>query len=201
MTSEHLTPNQLVAYNLTKVQQLRGFTQEEAAGLLAPFLGTRWSKATFSAAERSVDGQRVRQFTADDMIAFAQAFGVPVMWFLLPPDPEDELPRAPTPKDGTPYLSLLYRKSDEVKERLVSLFSILTPVDLEDDSQHDRDLAWIAEQRQMRHLIDAALQAELGPLQEWLSTLAELLARLKKVESSATRETPSTTPEKTLWHT
>jgi hypothetical protein len=30
---------------------------------------------TVSAAERSIDGNRIRQFTADDLVAFAQASG------------------------------------------------------------------------------------------------------------------------------
>ena len=58
-----LTPNQIVAYNLAQARLWKNWTQEEAAEHLAPYLGTRWSKASFSAAERSVDGQRVRQFT------------------------------------------------------------------------------------------------------------------------------------------
>lgn len=53
-------------------------------------LVTGWSKS-FSAAERSVDGKRVRQFHADEVIAFARAFEVPLTAFLLPPedDPPD----------------------------------------------------------------------------------------------------------------
>ena len=60
-----LTPNQVVAYNLAQARMWKNWTQAEAAEQLEPFLGARWSKATFSSAERSVDGQRVRQFTAD----------------------------------------------------------------------------------------------------------------------------------------
>lgn len=52
---------------------------------LEPFLGERWSKATFSAAERSITGDRIREFTADDIHAFAMAFVVPLTYFLMPP--------------------------------------------------------------------------------------------------------------------
>jgi hypothetical protein len=41
--------------------------------------------AQVSAAERSVDGARIRQFTADDIVAFAQAFELPIGYFFLPP--------------------------------------------------------------------------------------------------------------------
>ncbi len=51
------TPNQVVAYNLTRAREHRGWTQDEAAEALAPYLGTRWSKASFSQAERSVAGR------------------------------------------------------------------------------------------------------------------------------------------------
>jgi hypothetical protein len=41
--------------------------------------------AQVSTAERSVDGARIRQFTADDIVAFAQAFNLPIGYFFLPP--------------------------------------------------------------------------------------------------------------------
>ncbi|MBA2240473.1 MAG: helix-turn-helix transcriptional regulator [Solirubrobacterales bacterium] len=78
------TPNQLVAYNLRRARTRRGWTQTEAAERLEPFLGARWSKATYSAAERSVAGERVRQFTAGDLYAFARCFELPPAFFLAP---------------------------------------------------------------------------------------------------------------------
>ena len=82
-----LTPNQLVGYNLWCARQERGWTQAQAAEALEPHLGVRWTVAQVSAAERSVDGTRVRQFTADDLVAFAQAFDVPITYFFIPPRP------------------------------------------------------------------------------------------------------------------
>lgn len=84
-----MTANQLAAYNLARIRKARGLSQEQAADLLAPYLGVRWSKAVYSAAERSYDGKRVRQFTADDLVAMASAFGVPLLYFFLPPKAED----------------------------------------------------------------------------------------------------------------
>src|SRR5439155_4270291 len=82
-----MTPNQVVAYNLAQARNWKGWTQDEAADALAPFLGTRWSKASFSQAERSVGGKFVRNFSADEIIAFARAFELPVGWFFMPPVP------------------------------------------------------------------------------------------------------------------
>jgi hypothetical protein len=85
-----LTPNQVVAYNLERARRFRGWTQEQAGAKLEPFLGVRWTVPIFSAAERSLESTtRIRQFTADDLIAFARAFDLPVAWFLVPPGPDD----------------------------------------------------------------------------------------------------------------
>jgi transcriptional regulator with XRE-family HTH domain len=81
--------SQLVAYNLGRIRKTLGLSQEQAAARLEPFLGVRWSKAVYSAAERSYKGNRVRQFTAAELAAFALAFGVPVVYFFLPPKPDD----------------------------------------------------------------------------------------------------------------
>lgn len=97
-----MTPNQIVAYNLAQARQWKGWTQDQAAEAIAPFVGSRWSKANFSAAERSVTGERIRNFDADEIVAFAQAFELPVTFFFMPPVPWAEgLPgRLVTPDSG-----------------------------------------------------------------------------------------------------
>lgn len=86
-----VTANQVVAYNLRRIRLIRGLTQEGAAELAWPFLGgdRPWSKASWSAAEVSFGGSHTREFTADEILAFAGAFQIPVIWFFLPPDPGD----------------------------------------------------------------------------------------------------------------
>lgn len=85
LTRDALSANQLVALNLRRARELRGYTQDEAAEQLAPYLGSLWSKANFSAAERSLAGARIRNFTADEVLAFSLAFDLPIIWFFLPP--------------------------------------------------------------------------------------------------------------------
>ena len=71
---------------------LLGWTQEEAAEKLEPNLGEHWSKATFSAAERSVaHPERMRQFSADELVAFAVTFDLPVTFFLRPASPQTHM--------------------------------------------------------------------------------------------------------------
>jgi transcriptional regulator with XRE-family HTH domain len=79
------TPNQVVAHNLTRARILRGWTQDQAAAELAPYLGFHLSAASFSAIERSIAGSRVKQFTADELVALSRAFDLPLGWWLTPP--------------------------------------------------------------------------------------------------------------------
>lgn len=84
------SPNQIVALNVGRARALRGWTQEQAAEALAPYLGTKWSNASFSAVERSIVGTRVKQFSADDLVALARGFDLPLGWFFTPPPPSED---------------------------------------------------------------------------------------------------------------
>jgi hypothetical protein len=84
------TPNQLVAHNIAKARLLRGWTQDQAAEACEPYLGKRLSPASWSALERSVDGGRIREITADELVGFARAFDLPVGFFLTPPSAWDD---------------------------------------------------------------------------------------------------------------
>ncbi len=111
------TPNQLVAYNVGRARTLRGWTQEQTAEKLAPFLGRRWSRASYSAVERATGGGRVKQFSIDELVALARGFRLPALWFLLPPSMEED-PGLQVP-DGTSqgleftdYLQVLFGESE-----------------------------------------------------------------------------------------
>ena len=91
------TPNQLVAHNIAKARLLRGWTQDQAAEACEPYLGKRLSPASWSALERSVDGGRIREITADELVGFARGFDLPVGFFLTPPSAGTVTPsRLPT---------------------------------------------------------------------------------------------------------
>ena len=80
------TASQVVARNMTRARELRSITQTEVAERLTKFTGSRWSQATVAQAEGSVGGQRIRQFTANELVALARTFDLPVLYFFLPPD-------------------------------------------------------------------------------------------------------------------
>jgi transcriptional regulator with XRE-family HTH domain len=79
------TPNQVVASNLIRLRQRRGLTQGEAARKLSDYSPKAWTEPMVAHAERSVTGNRIREFTADDLVTMARAFDVPVLYFLTPP--------------------------------------------------------------------------------------------------------------------
>jgi transcriptional regulator with XRE-family HTH domain len=80
--------NEVIAYNFRAARELRGWTQEEVALRLEPLLGQRLPQASISGIERTYKGERQREFDAHEILAFALAFDLPMIWFFLPP-PDD----------------------------------------------------------------------------------------------------------------
>ena len=78
---------QVVAHNLRTGRQIRKLTQEALGRVLTDITGTPWSRATVSAAENGWRGKkrRVRHFDAEELVAFAIALNLPLIWFFLPP--------------------------------------------------------------------------------------------------------------------
>ncbi|MFI5859184.1 helix-turn-helix transcriptional regulator [Streptomyces parvulus] len=85
LPSRRVTMNQVVAHNIAYFRNALDLTQEELGGRLERITEKRWSKATMSAVERSWDGNRIRSFDADDLVALSQALEVPITALFLPP--------------------------------------------------------------------------------------------------------------------
>ncbi len=106
--SQAWSASQVVAHNLTRARELRGLTQAEVAERLSRFSGTRWSQVTVAQAEGSVSGQRVRSFSANELVALARTFDLPVLYFFLPPtDGGGGLETPGAPAKGWPWEYLL----------------------------------------------------------------------------------------------
>ncbi len=88
--------NQVVAYNVRAARELRGWTQDEFAERLEPYVGQRLTQASVSAIERAWYGERRREFDAHELLTFAMVFDLPILWFLLPPPGDHRLLRATT---------------------------------------------------------------------------------------------------------
>lgn len=185
-----LTPNQVVAYNLAQARLWRNWTQEEAARAIEPYLGVRWSKGSFSAAERSVDGDRVRQFTADEIVAFSRAFGLPVSWFFLPPPAwHDGHPVVLMTPDGGPtgvtpseLVDVVFGNAEQqavIGMRLQSYLQALG-VDRLTDAQE-------AIRRMVNDRVDEIVRHSLGPLSDAQTMLRALANQLEDIEARARR--------------
>jgi hypothetical protein len=184
-----LTPNQIVAFNLAQARLWKGWTQDQAAEALEPFLGKRWSKASVSQAERSIAGKFVRNFDADEIVAFARAFELPVGWFFMPPPPWSDQPGVPV-KLKTPDA-----------EQLGTALALLVDLVFGDETNQNllemRLDAWLqqhppqltqAQQRitsLVRRRIDALARATIDDLTDWQTTLRAMANHLEGLETRA----------------
>jgi transcriptional regulator with XRE-family HTH domain len=80
--------NAVVSYNLRVIRERRGMTQQGVADRLAQLTGHRLPQASISAMERGFDGERRRRFDAHELYLLSVVFGVPVIYFFLPPPGE-----------------------------------------------------------------------------------------------------------------
>lgn len=161
-----MTPNQIVAFNLARARELRGWTQDEAAQRLEPYVGQLWSRATFSAAERgAVTGERVRQFTADDIAALSLAFELPVTWFLVPPPSKEVDVELPSGQALSPaaFVDVVFGASVDLQQRLSET---IRAIELSDDQR--------ATQTAQGSLLREALARSVGDIDEWVGRLREL---------------------------
>jgi transcriptional regulator with XRE-family HTH domain len=198
------TPNQLIALNFARARKERGWTQEELAEILEPYLGTLWSVATISAIERSVDGARIKQFTADELFAIARAFSLPIGWFFSPP-PNEPLVSYQPPGDlpalgfGILVGALLGNETGRIKMEknlLAWAASQYQPWESE------RVISSIAHDRDMR--TRQRLYAEFGDIEEVKKTLYRLGHALESISAISMppfhRDEPD--PEQVMaeWH-
>ncbi len=104
---EEVDLNQVVAYNVRQARELRGWTQEQLAERLEPYVGQRLTQAAVSSIERAWDGERRREFDAHELLVFGLVFDLPMIWFLLPPAGDHRMMRATTRPVDELYARLL----------------------------------------------------------------------------------------------
>ena len=179
-----LSPNQIVAQNLTRARELRGWSQSETTSRLRERAGVHWSTANLSAAERSVTGQRRREFDADDLLAFARTFELPITWFLLPPDATQPLLSTQDDPYGLPptvILDWLYRQDPNEQQRVSKLCE---QIDGHTNHQH-------AIQEKARHY---ATQLAAAALAEHATTPAALRSLADAIDHALNEHPPPHSP-------
>lgn len=182
-----LTPNQVVAFNLARAREWKGWTQDEAAEALEPYLGKLWSKASVSQAERSVGGKFIRQFTADEIVAFARAFDLPIGWFFMPPPPWTDPPGVPAVLDTpdahfTPLAELLDLVFGTDEQQALLTMRLQTWL-------RQRPAQLTRTQAQVTNLVrsktEALAKATLVDLADWTTTLRSMANQFEDLEHRA----------------
>lgn len=127
--------NEIVAYNFRAARELRGWTQDETARALEGLLGQRLPQASISAIERAYEGDRRREFDAHEILAFALAFDLPLIWFFLPP-PKDHRNLHHT----TNIVSELYGIVFGQEKQLGPVYDRLRQLGIDEPSQVDKTI-------------------------------------------------------------
>ncbi|CAN5177584.1 hypothetical protein BH18ACT5_BH18ACT5_14270 [soil metagenome] len=92
IASQRWTPNQIAAWNLRRLRQQAGMSQEQLAELVSHF-GLGWTVFTVSAAELAHErGEKGRRFTPDELVLLSLIFYVTPAELLLPPGPGESTP-------------------------------------------------------------------------------------------------------------
>lgn len=74
-----MTAAENISRNVRRLRRARGWTQEEAAQLFGRIAGApAMSKASWSAGERAPETGRPKSWTANEVAALAELFGIPV---------------------------------------------------------------------------------------------------------------------------
>jgi transcriptional regulator with XRE-family HTH domain len=158
--------NQVVAHNLARARRLRGLSQAEVAERLTRFTGAKWGHVAVSQAECSVSGQRVRQFTANELVGLARTFDLPLLYFFMPPDDGQHgfaAPDAPPQGWSWPYLYMLvwgHRDNSAVVAERMGRWAHVLPMFAEvdrDDADQERgrrpDRHWPIPDKNCMHVI------------------------------------------------
>jgi transcriptional regulator with XRE-family HTH domain len=178
-----LDANQVVAYNFRAARELRGWTQEETAHRLAPYIGQVLPKASISGIERSLDGERKRFFDAQELVAFSLTFDLPVMWFLLPPPGAADYQLAAAGRSLQLLANMLLGRDDQledIKERMREL----RKADPESSGEvlaeaggFPAELSWKHFQRSREEALFELVEEETSDIERLMGDLRRVVAR------------------------
>jgi transcriptional regulator with XRE-family HTH domain len=117
-TSGQLDANAIVSYNIKRIRERQGWTQQSVAERLGRLTGHELPQASISAMERGFDGERKRRFDAHELYLLSVVFNVPIVYFFLPP-----------PDTGFELLADTGRPITELYANLLGREDQLPPVD------------------------------------------------------------------------
>lgn len=98
----------VVAHRMRTARKYRGKTQPWVADELTRLTRMSWSVPAVSAAEGGTAGGRPRLFIANEIVALARVFDLPITYFFTPPIEPELPPDFPdAPEAGWDYLTQL----------------------------------------------------------------------------------------------
>lgn len=163
---EHVTINQVIGYNVARWRKAAKLTQAEFGERMGG-----WSNATVSAAEKSWDGKRIRQFTADDIVALALALDLPIAAFFLPPDDDGA---------GVRYLFHAHERGADCSDMAV-LFGLLV---IDSTGEGAAEEEWqSALSRAVSRYLDPERGAELISYLEDMTDSEQRAQRLRRIQA------------------
>jgi len=176
--------NEIVAYNFRCARLALGWTQAETAVRLEPVIGRLLTQAGMSSIETAYRGRRRREFDAHELSVFAEVFGLPVTWFLLPP-PGDNRRLARTSIRVGDLHDVIFGRPDQ----RVAVYDRLRQLGVD-----DREAAAAAgvarrppapacddEREQLAELLLALVYHQADPLQRALERLGPYFEPLRRV--------------------
>jgi transcriptional regulator with XRE-family HTH domain len=114
---EPLTASAIVALNVRRIREERGWSQAQAGERLERVTGRPWSVATVSAVERGWERGPERAFGVNEVDKISLAFGVSLLELLLPPSKEETSQRLPSRW----VQRLIWRDSTAIQSRVEAL--------------------------------------------------------------------------------
>ena len=179
-------------------RELRGWTQEELAERLEPYLGQRLTQAGISAIERAWDGDRRREFDAHELLIFSMVFELPILWFLLPPAGDHRLMRNTTRQVDELYTWLLGRP-----EQLEPVYARLRKIGISDPTLAEETVEKITGQplghaqwsyrERRKELLLALLDQHADDLDNAIDQLGRSTTSAKSASVASSPNTPTTT--------
>jgi transcriptional regulator with XRE-family HTH domain len=178
--------NQVVAYNVREARLLRGWTQEDLADRLEPYLGQRLTQAGVSSIERAWDSDRRREFDAHELLIFSAVFDLPMIWFLLPPPGDGRRLQGTRARVSDLYAQLFGKphQLEPVYERLRQL-GITDPTAAEETvekitGQPSEVKQWSYKERR-KELLLALLDQHADNFDHNIEQLADIIDHLRQV--------------------
>jgi transcriptional regulator with XRE-family HTH domain len=114
---EPLTASAIVALNVRRIREERGWSQAQAGERLERVTERPWSVATVSAVERGWERGPERAFGVNEVDKISLAFGVSLLELLLPPSKEETSRRLPSRW----VQRLVWRDSTAIQSRVEAL--------------------------------------------------------------------------------